>query len=142
MKRPIIGLVVAMVAFVAVACSGGAAATSPPAPSPSAGSIATPEQAAARVMEENPQLEGIEPKDPNLIGGCCFWEAMPAADGFDVTFEVGWGDCPAGCIDRHRWTYSVSRDGVVTLMSESGPAVPAGEPGSGAGASTGGNPLT
>lgn len=24
-----------------------------------------------------------------------------------VTFSLGWGDCPAGCIDRHYWEFSV-----------------------------------
>jgi hypothetical protein len=97
--------------------------------------ITTPEQAAARVAQVAPQFEGIGPKDPNMVGGCCFWEAKPTADGFDVTFEVGWGDCPSGCIDRHRWIYHVTRDGAVTLISESGPPPPSGAPGSsGAGA--------
>jgi hypothetical protein len=136
MKRLTSPLVVALVALVAIACSGGAASTSPPAPSPSAVTITTPEAAAARVMEEHPELDGIEPQDPDVIGSCCFWAATPAADGFEVTFEVGWGDCPAGCINRHRWTYSVSGDGVVRLIAEQGPAVPPGEPGSGTGGSS------
>lgn len=99
--------------------------------------IGSGEQAAARVVEVAPYLEGIGPKDPNLIGGCCFWEATTTADGFDVVFEVGWGDCPSGCIERHRWTYSVSRDGAVTLISESGPPTPSGVPGA-SGGNTGG----
>jgi hypothetical protein len=139
MKRLTSPVVVALVALVAIACSGGAASTSPPAPSPSVVTITTPEAAAARVMEENPELDGIEPQDPDVIGGCCFWAATPAADGFEVTFEVGWGDCPAGCINRHRWTYSVSADGVVQLIAEQGPSVPPGEPGSGTGGSSSGS---
>ena len=64
-----------------------------------------------------------------MIGGCCFWEGAETGDGFTVTFEVGWGDCPSGCIDRHRWTYAVSRDGAVTLLDESGSPVPSGRAG-------------
>lgn len=129
----------ATVAIIVVGCAGGAASTRPPgtSPSPAAVTITTPEQAAARVAQVVPGFAGIGPKDPNMIGGCCFWEAVPAADGFEVTFEVGWGDCQAGCIDRHRWTYSISRDGAVTLITENGPAVPSGVPGPGGG-STGG----
>jgi hypothetical protein len=140
MKRLTGPLVLAVLAVAAVACSSGASSTTPPL-SPSGVSITTPEDAAARVIELNPSFEGIEPRDPDVIGGCCFWLATPSADGFEVTIEVGWGDCPSGCIDRHRWTYAVSRDGDVQLLSESGPPVPAGEPGSGAGGSSGGGIL-
>lgn len=129
----------ATLVIVVAACSSGAGSTSPPNPSPSQSTVAitTPEQAAARVAEVAPSFEGIGPKDPDMIGGCCFWEATQTADGFEVTFEIGWGDCPAGCINRHRSTYSVSRDGAVTLISESGPPVPSGVPGSDGG-TTGG----
>jgi hypothetical protein len=129
-----------------VACSSGAAAspqpssTSSPSPGsssgPSSGSasspsleaveIQSPEEAAARIVEVAPELAGIGPKDPDLIGACCFWEATPTADGYEVVFEVGSGDCQAGCIDRQRWTYSVSRDGAVELISESGSPAPGG----------------
>lgn len=128
----------ATVAIITVAaCAGGAASTSSPGTSASPVTITTPEGAAARVVAVVPEFAGIGPNDPNMIGGCCFWEAVQTADGFDVTFEVGWGDCQAGCIDRHRWTYSVSEGGTVTPRSENGPPVPSGVPGPGGG-STGG----
>src|SRR6185503_9466731 len=60
--------------------------------------------------------------------------------GYAVTIEVGWGDCPSGCVNRHRWAFAVTPEGVVTLMGEQGPPVPAGLPGggsSGAGVSAG-----
>lgn len=137
MKRlnPLFAL--ATVAIIVVGCAGGAASTQSPGPSASPVTITTPEQAAERVATVTSGFAGIGPKDPNMIGGCCFWEAVQTADGFEVTFEVGSGDCQAGCIDRHRWTYGVSRDGVVTLLSETGPPVPSGAPGPGGG-STGG----
>ena len=127
------------VVIIVVGCAGGAASTQPQGPSPSTSpvTITTPEEAAARVAQVVPSFAGIGPKDPNIIGGCCFWEAIETAKGFEVTFEVGWGDCQAGCIDRHRWTYSVSRDGAVSVFSQTGPPVPSGVPGSGGG-STGG----
>jgi hypothetical protein len=141
MTRFITILTLSTIALIVVACSSGAASsttpTSNPSPSFSLVPISTAEQAAARVVEVAPHLAGIGPKDPDLIGGCCFWEATPTADGFDVVFEVGSGDCQSGCIDRHRWTYHVTRDGAVTLISESGPPVPSGVPGSGGG-NTGG----
>ena len=132
--RPPRNLTVALLlALLLVACSSGSSATTPPIPSPSAApaGITTPEAAAARVGEVVPGLAGIGPRDPDLIGGCCFWIATPTADGFRVEFEVGWGDCPAGCIDRHHWTYDVKSDGSVELVAESGPPVPSGVPGVG-----------
>ncbi len=38
------------------------------------------------------------------------------------TFRHGWGDCPAGCIDEHFWTYQI-QNGVVTLISSSGDSI-------------------
>ena len=143
MTRPI--ALVAVLSVVLAACSSGAATSAPSvsespsasasaqpsAPPASAGSVTTPGAAAARVAETEPTLAGIGPLDPDIIGGCCFWEATETGDGFEVTYEVGWGDCPSGCIDRHHWTFSVTRDGAVTLLSESGPSLPPGVPGSG-----------
>lgn len=38
-------------------------------------------------------------------------------------FSFGWGDCPAGCIYRHYWDYTVV-DGSVTLVKEGGDLLP------------------
>jgi hypothetical protein len=139
-----VALVLATVAL-AGACTTGAGASpsptlsvvpiSPPpaspapgvsaSPSPSGGPVSSPDEAAQRVIEENPQFSGIGPKDPDLIGGCCWYEASAAPGGFQVTMRVGWGDCPSGCIENHTWVYSVSQDGTVTLVSEEGPSPPA-----------------
>ncbi len=133
-------------------CAAGAASTptptgSPPpgSPAPSSGPIVpvtNPDQAAALVIAADPRFAGVGKKDANLIGGCCFYEATAQGDGsFAVTIEVGWGDCPSGCINRHHWFYEVSRDGVVKLLREDGPAVPAGV-GSGVGETGGGPGIT
>lgn len=39
-------------------------------------------------------------------------------------FEYGWGDCPAGCISRHFWEFSVNADGDIDFLSEGGNALP------------------
>ena len=79
MKRLNSIFALATLAIVVGGCAGGAASTSTPGPSPSPSTlpvpVTTPEAAAARVAEVVPELAGIGPKDPNLIGGCCFWEA-------------------------------------------------------------------
>ena len=111
--------------------SANPAPSSSAAPSPTA--ISSPEAAAALVLASDPRFAGIGPKDPNLIGACCWWEASAARDGFEVGIEIGWGDCPAGCINRHDWTFSVTTAGAVTLVSEGGPPVPSGVAGGGGG---------
>lgn len=124
---------IALLVLLVAACSGASSATTPPSSPPSAppAGITTAEAAAARVGAVNPTLAGIGPRDPDIIGACCFWIATQTADGFRVEFEVGWGDCPAGCINRHHWTYDVASDGNVELVAESGPPVPSGVPGQG-----------
>lgn len=129
-------VVVLALILVVAACSGSAAPTASPATV-----VTTPDQAAALVLAQDPRFEGIGPRDPDIIGGCCFYEATAAGDGFEVKVEIGWGDCLAGCIDRHDWTYAVSRDGRVTLLGETGDPVPAGVGGPGGGNGGGGGIL-
>jgi len=61
-----------------------------------------------------------------MIGASGWWEASSNVDGsYTVKVTIGWGDCPAGCINQHTWTYRVGRDGGLTLLEESGVPVPA-----------------
>ncbi len=88
-------------------------------------SIHTAEAAADAVRAISPLFDGIEPKDPNLIGQGSYWEAVPLdsatpPSGWTVTYVVGWGDCQAGCIDRHSWTWTVAADGSTTFVGEEG----------------------
>jgi hypothetical protein len=111
-----------------VACSGSAASPSPSA-APSSGPplpITTPEAAMAAIAVVEPRFAGIGPLDPDLVGQAAWYDAKPASGvgAFVVTIQVGWGDCPAGCIERHTWTYAVLPDGTVNLLSEGGDAVP------------------
>ena len=136
-------LVLAAVAVLVAACSAGTAAPSPsptslasptPSPSPTPVLVTTPEQAVARVIATEPRLAGIAPFDPQLIGQASWYKVTPASGvgAFVVEVRVGWGDCPSGCIDEHRWVYAVAPDGTVTLVSQSGLPVPGKEwPGQG-----------
>ncbi|HEX5826848.1 MAG TPA: carboxypeptidase-like regulatory domain-containing protein [Candidatus Limnocylindrales bacterium] len=113
-----------------VACGGspgpGASGDAPGSPPASAQApVTTAEGAAAAVKASSPLFDGIEAQDPDVIGGSAWWTATPVGPADDptawtVVFEVGWGDCPAGCIDRHTWTYEVAADGAVTLVEEAG----------------------
>ncbi len=106
-----------------------AGAPSAAAPSGPAGPEPTPEQAVAAVVAFDPRFANVQPYNPDMIGQCCFSKVATTADGWTVTIEYGWGDCPAGCIARHQWTFAVTPSGVVTLTAKSGPPVPSGVPG-------------
>jgi hypothetical protein len=127
-------------------CASGAA-TAPPGSSPAASPIpsaslvagipTTPDEAAALVIASDPRFTGIGKKNPDLIGACCFYEATATGGGsFAVTIEIGWGDCPAGCSERHRWFYVVNQDGAIGLQREEGAPVPS-DVGSGGGGESG-----
>jgi len=126
-------LVIALLAAAVIAC-GGAPSASPAAstsasagPSQSvAGHVTGPADAFAAVQARSPWFDGVKPRDAQAIGQAAWWEATRAPDGtWRVTVEVGWGDCPAGCINRHTWHWSVAADGTVALLDESGPGIPA-----------------
>lgn len=110
----------------AAACAGapvGSPAPPSSTPPPTDGpptSVSSAAHAAVLVLATNPAFSGVAPLNPQLVGQCCWYEALETGDGFEVTVEVGWGDCLAGCIDRHRWVFEVSRDGDVVLIDESG----------------------
>ena len=129
-----IALVLVALASVTTACSGGPTPSSPgpsgspPAPSATGGPITTPEQAIAALVRHEPSFAGISERDPNLIGQADWYEVTPASGVgvFIVTIRMGWGDCPAGCIDEHVWTYAIGPNGEVTLQSERGSDLPPG----------------
>jgi carboxypeptidase family protein len=116
-----------LVAVLLAGCAAGATAPTPTAAPPSpAGPVVTGADAVARVVAVEPRFTGITARDPNRIGQANWYEVMPASGvgAFIVTMRIGWGDCPAGCIDEHSWTYAVGPSGTVTLQSEAGSPVP------------------
>jgi hypothetical protein len=111
-----------------------ACASSAAPPSGTGGRVDSAAAAAARELAADPQHAGLGPRNSEMIGQCCWYDVTEAAGGYQVTIHVGWGDCPAGCIDKHEWTYLVSAaDGTVSLIGEIGPPVPANVPGGGGG---------
>lgn len=120
--------IASMIVLVA-GCASSAAPSSPPSPVPSApivGTVDTPEEAVAAVVAFEPRFEGITPVMPDVIGQSSWYTVIPASGvgAFIVEIQVGWGDCQAGCISRHVWTYVVQPDGSVALQSERGDPVP------------------
>lgn len=92
---------------------------------PSAGQVTTEAEAVALVLDQAPQFADLTPKDPNLIGQAGWYEVTDIDGGWQVVVRIGWGDCPAGCISEHIWTYEVQTDGSVRLVSEDGDPYPA-----------------
>jgi hypothetical protein len=109
--------------MVLAGCSGASTA---PSPTPIPVSVTTPEAAVAQVIRAEPRLTGIAPRNPDAIGQSAWYEVAPASGvgAFVVTVRIGWGDCEAGCIDEHVWHDAIAPDGTVSVVSETGPAVP------------------
>jgi hypothetical protein len=123
-------LLLSALLLIAEGCSSGAAVPPGSSPVPSALPalpVTTADGAAALVIASDQRFNGVVKQDPALIGACCTYQAAPSTGGaFAVTIEIGWGDCPAGCINRHHWFYVVASDGTVALQREDGPPLPAG----------------
>ncbi|MFL5710964.1 MAG: carboxypeptidase-like regulatory domain-containing protein [Chloroflexota bacterium] len=120
-------LLIAAATLAVTGCGGSASGSAPSASAGAGGAVRTESDAVARVIASEPRFAGITPRDPDLIGQGSWYEATPASGvgAFLVTMRIGWGDCPAGCIDEHSWTYAVGPDGSVKLQSEAGSPVPA-----------------
>jgi hypothetical protein len=107
--RRLAAILVSIVGLVACSVPGGGS----PLP-------AGPDDAARIVLATDERFAGIQPRNPDLIGQAAWYEVTESADGWRVKVNMGWGDCPAGCINHHAWTYEVSRAGEVRLLSEEG----------------------
>lgn len=153
---PVIGIVI-IAALAAAACTAGSSAPSSGSGAPSSGSgapgsspaatsgasgVSTAEAAFAAVRARSPFFDSIKRRDPGAIGQAAWWDATVSGDGtWLVTVEIGWGDCQAGCIDRHTWRWTAGPGGAVSFQAQTGPAIPddqrqslaAGEQGSGIG---------
>lgn len=75
-------------------------------------------------LAQQDRFRGIGPFDTTSIGQAAWYKVAPVGDGWQVQIRIGWGDCPAGCINEHRWLYGVAHDGSVHLVSENGDALP------------------
>jgi hypothetical protein len=121
-----------LLVFAVVACAGAGAGSTPtpvptarPTPTPVTATVETPEDAATLVIASDPRFAGATELNPDLIGASRWWVATPlAGGGYTIEMTVGWGDCMAGCIERHVWTYEVKPDGTLTLVDETGDEVP------------------
>lgn len=118
--------VIAVALIVGACAGGGGPSVAPSASTPIVGTVDTPEEAVAAVTAFEPRFAGITPVLSDVIGQSSWYTVTPASGvgAYIVEIRVGWGDCQAGCIDEHVWTYVVQPDGSVTLQSERGDPVP------------------
>jgi len=125
MASGVLGLAFVLVLAACAAAGASPAPTVRPTPTPIAANVASPQDAAAIVIASNPVFAGTTQLNPDVIGASKWWTAAPLTDGgYQIEITVGWGDCMAGCIERHMWTYEVKRDGALRLISEQGDEVP------------------
>ena len=117
------------------ACAAGAAPTPTPGPTvrptptPIVANVSSPGDAAALVIATDPMFAGTMEQRPDVIGASRWWTAEPlASGGYRVEVTIGWGDCMAGCIERHVWTFDVDASGGVKLVGETGDPVPSDLP--------------
>lgn len=64
------------------------------------------------------EVAKIQKKAPGTIGGSTDITSIVRADGWDLIFWEGSGDCPAGCINNHYYYFSAKKDGGVTKVGE------------------------
>ena len=69
--------------------------------------------AIAAVKSQFALVAQIRQKAPGAIGATTDITAIERADGWDLVFWVGSGDCPAGCIDNRYYYFSAKKDGRV-----------------------------
>ena len=115
MRSPIRPGVAALAFILTVAACAGSPGASGPTDAAAAARLALAQQA---------RFAGIGPIDDTLIGQAAWYQATTTDDGWQVVIRIGWGDCPAGCINEHRWTYAVGRDASVELVHEEGDVLP------------------
>ena len=127
-------LVAAILVTVIAGCSAAGSSPSPvpttrPSPTPIVVPVSSAADAAALVIATDPRFAGAIQLTPDLIGGSKYWKAeqLPGG-GYRIELTLGWGDCPAGCIERHVWTFEVDANGGVKLISETGDPVPSDLP--------------
>lgn len=78
--------------------------------------------ALGRRYESAPDVFHAEPN--GIVGGASDIRAERDGDAWLLIYSVGWGDCPAGCIHWHHWTFRVGDDGAVKYRGSGGDPAP------------------
>ena len=73
-------------------------------------------------------IPGVQADPDSSIGGGADITLDTVAGGVTLTYSIGWGDCPAGCIYERRWTFLVTPDCSVQFLGAEGDALTAEVP--------------
>jgi hypothetical protein len=73
------------------------------------------------------RLNGVRYASPNGMIGQSSGIFREAKKNYTLyQFFIGWGDCPAGCMYGHWWTYAVYPNATVLFVDQNGDPVPEG----------------
>lgn len=92
--------------------------TPTPTPSSTSASIANANAAIALVKARFSEVSKIQKTGGGIIGASSDIQVLERADGWDLAFWEGSGDCPSGCINNHYYYFSVKKDGTITKIGE------------------------
>ncbi|MDE3087840.1 MAG: hypothetical protein KGJ80_00450 [Chloroflexota bacterium] len=112
MKDIFVGLILLLLI---TAC---AAPSEPPVATPSPMPIENSDAAIAATKTRYPEVAKIQKTGAGLIGASTNITTLERADGWDLVFWEGWGDCPAGCINNRYYYFSVKKDGTIIQAGE------------------------
>lgn len=91
-------------------------ASASPSPSDAGLHVDNAEAAIAAVGRFDPRFLGYRPQQPGAIGDGPHVIVEHGGRGWVLTFVTGSGDCPAGCISHAYAKFSVTQEGIVTLL--------------------------
>jgi hypothetical protein len=80
--------------------------------------LVTTEDAIHAVQSQYPAVADISDMPDTTIGKSEDIYVQPQENGWRLIFWMGWGDCPAGCINSHYWYFTVGTDGAIELAAE------------------------
>jgi len=92
--------------------------SSVPPSSPTSAAISNADAAIALVKTQFSEVAKIQKSAAGAIGASQNIFAFERADGWDIAFWQGDGDCPAGCINNRYWYFSVTKDGRVSKAGD------------------------
>ncbi|MBI5035466.1 MAG: hypothetical protein HZB51_33490 [Chloroflexi bacterium] len=85
---------------------------------PSATPVPNADAAIASIKSRFTQVSKIQKSSAGMIGASSDIRVFDRADGWDLAFWQGSGDCPSGCINNHYYYFSVKKDGTIVNAGE------------------------
>jgi hypothetical protein len=95
--------------------------TETPMPTPTAAPrplITSIDEAVAFAQRQYPNLKDIKSTPQGTLGASTNIISQETAEGWNLIFWKGEGDCPAGCINNYYWYISVNKFGAAKLEGE------------------------